>query len=169
MMTTNKSQDSLQQQLASLPQDVQPGRDLWQGIELAITQQPSATDKAKPKSWVYGAVAASILVPAVAVWISISSLSGPVEPGLDSAALIAQLSEQYESQKSSLLVTYQDKPALTDNWQSQLTELEDAAAAIKSALKHDPNNVALLRMLQTVYQQQIDLIERVHAPKWQQI
>ncbi len=168
-MTTNKSQDSLQQQLASLPQDVQPERDLWQGIELAITQQPTITEKAKPKSWVYGAVAASILVPAVAVWISISSLSGPVEPGLDSAALIAQLSEQYESQKSSLLVTYQDKPALTDNWQSQLTELEDAAAAIKAALKQDPNNVALLRMLQTVYQQQIDLIERVHAPKWQQI
>lgn len=168
-MTTNKSQDSLQQQLASLPQDVQPDRDLWQGIELAITQQPTITEKAKPKSWVYGAVAASILVPAVAVWISISSLSGPVEPGLDSAALIAQLSEQYESQKSSLLVTYQDKPALTDNWQAQLTELEDAASAIKAALKQDPNNVALLRMLQTVYQQQIDLIERVHAPKWQQI
>lgn len=168
-MTTNKSQDGLQQQLASLPQDVQPGRDLWQGIELAITQQPSATDKAKPKSWMYGAVAASILVPAVAVWISISSLSGPAEPGLDSATLIAQLSEQYESQKSSLLVTYQDKPALTDNWQDQLTELEDAASAIKAALKQDPNNVALLRMLQTVYQQQIDLIERVHAPKWQQI
>ncbi len=168
-MTTNKSQDSLQQQLASLPKDVKPGRDLWQGIELAITQQPSVADKAKPKSWMYGAVAASILVPAVAVWLSISSLSGPVEPGLDSAALIAQLSEQYESQKSSLLVTYQDKPALTDNWQAQLTELEDAASAIKAALKQDPNNVALLRMLQTVYQQQIDLIERVHAPKWQQI
>lgn len=168
-MTTNKSQDSLQQQLQSLPNSVQPNRDLWQGIELAITEQPSIAGKSKPRSWMYGAVAASILVPAVAVWLSMSGLSGPAVTGLDSAAVIAQLSEQYESQKSSLLVTYQDKPALTDNWQAQLTELEDAAAAIKSALKHDPNNVALLRMLQTVYQQQIDLIERVHAPKWQQI
>ena len=79
------------------------------------------------------------------------------------------MSKQFETQKASLLVAYQDQNAVADNWQGQLAELESAADAIKAALQNDPNNMALLRMLQSVYQQQIDLIERVHAPKWQQI
>ena len=59
-----------------------------------------------------------------------------------------------------------DAPAATDVFP---TAEKIAADAIKAALENDPNNMALLRMLQSVYQQQIDLIERVHAPKWQQI
>ncbi|WP_346993140.1 hypothetical protein [Alteromonas gracilis] len=47
--------------------------------------------------------------------------------------------------------------------------MDDAADAIKTALKEDPDNSALIKMLHHVYQQQIALIERVHAPKWQQI
>ena len=64
---------------------------------------------------------------------------------------------------------YQNQPALTDNWQQQLTELEDAERAIKQALDNEPENPALLKMLAQVYQQQLDLINKVHAPKWQQI
>ncbi len=64
---------------------------------------------------------------------------------------------------------YQNQPALTDNWQQQLTELEDAERAIKQALENEPENPALLKMLAQVYQQQLDLINKVHAPKWQTI
>ena len=67
-----------------------------------------------------------------------------------------------------MLVRFQEQPALTHNWQEQLTELDEAADAIKAALENEPNNMALLKMLQSVHQQQINLIERVHSPKWQQ-
>jgi hypothetical protein len=83
--------------------------------------------------------------------------------------LVASLSTQHEQQKHALLVKLQEQPALTNNWQTQLTELDDAADAIKMALENDPNNMALLKMLQSVHQQQISLIERVHSPKWSQI
>jgi hypothetical protein len=67
------------------------------------------------------------------------------------------------------LVRFQDQPALTQNWQDQLTGLDDADDAIKTALENKPNNMALLKMLQSVHQQQITLIERMHSPKWQQL
>lgn len=84
-------------------------------------------------------------------------------------ALVNVLSRQHEQQKQQLLVRFQDQAAVTDDWQTQIQELEDAAAAVKLALKQDPDNTALLGMLQHIYQQQLLLIERVHAPKWQQI
>jgi hypothetical protein len=64
------------------------------------------------------------------------------------------------------LIRFQDQPALTQNWQDQLTELDDAAVAIKMALRNESNNMALLKTLRYVHQQQINLIERVHSSKW---
>ena len=64
---------------------------------------------------------------------------------------------------------FEGKNALTNNWQQQLAELDSAAEAIKKALLNEPDNMALLKMLQSVHQQQINLIERVHSPKWSQI
>jgi hypothetical protein len=87
----------------------------------------------------------------------------------DTYALIEALSTQQQQQVNSLLASYESTPALTQDWQQQLKELDDAADAVKLALKEDPDNSALIKMLHHVYQQQIALIERVHAPKWQQI
>ena len=80
--------------------------------------------------------------------------------------LVSQLSQQHEEQKQFLLTGYAQQPALTDNWQAQLTELDEAATAIKTALREDPNNAAMVNMLQQVYQQQIKLIQSVHRPGW---
>ena len=79
------------------------------------------------------------------------------------------MSQLFETEKQALLVQYQEKPALTDDWQSQLDDLEQAETAIKQALKNEPQNSTLLRMLAQVYRQQLELINRVHQPKWQQI
>jgi hypothetical protein len=43
---SNKPDDPLSQMLASLPKDVQPERDLWQGIRAEIGKTPIATDSA---------------------------------------------------------------------------------------------------------------------------
>ena len=134
-----------------------PERDLWPGIEQAILPVKSSNNK-------YFAVAASLML---AVFIGYFSFeSGKAAQG---DALVAALSEQHQSQKQSLLVQYQDSPALTSNWNEQLDELDDAAAAIKAALKEDPNNPALIKMLRHVYSQQMQIIERVHKPTWSQI
>lgn len=164
-----KFDQDLQQKLDALPREKAPNRDLWRGIELGMEHAESQnTTKPATRGGLY-AVAACIALVACLSWFGFSR--SPVLPSgqLTGTELVQALSQQHEQQKQSLLVQYTDSPALTENWQAQLSELDQAASAIKAALEEDPDNTALLRMLQNVYQQQITLIERVHAPKWQQI
>ena len=164
---TDFDQD-LQQKLDALPRDKAPNRDLWRGIELGMEQSTDETAKPASRGGLY-AVAASIALVACLSWFGFNRMSVTPSGQLTGTELVQALSQQHEQQKQSLLVQYDETPALTENWQAQLTELDQAAEAIKAALDEDPDNTALLRMLQNVYQQQIALIERVHAPKWQQI
>lgn len=161
-MNNNDFDSHLKQQLAALPRDKQPDRDLWQGVELALANDVSNKPRLTAK---YYLLAASFAAFALLGWLSLSQQSNPLS-GQD---LVAVLSEQHQQQKHALLVKFKDQPALTQNWQQQLTELDEAAGAIKAALENEPNNMALLKMLQNVHQQQINLIERVHSSKWSQI
>ncbi|MEO9946616.1 hypothetical protein [Paraglaciecola sp.] len=157
---------SLGEQINALKKEKQPERDLWTGIELAISKETHESDLFKTNSgrkqfqWVAG-----IAFLGLVGWLTFS----PQVELLTGDDLVASLSAQHEQQKHELLVKLQSQPALTENWQDQLAELDDAANAIKLALENDPNNMALLKMLQSVHQQQISLIERVHSPKWSQI
>ncbi|MBT0586920.1 hypothetical protein [Alteromonas oceanisediminis] len=169
---SSKNSQRLEQQAQSLSRDIQPERDLWQGIALGIEQReetlPATNDKHRSQ-WPLAA-AASVMFVALFGWYMVSGMqAGPSVQQPSVEQLAATMSKQHQAQKEALLVSLQDQPALTQNWQQQLSELDEAALAIKAALEQDPDNVALLKMLQNVYQQQISLIERVHAPKWRQI
>ncbi|CAD5249170.1 conserved hypothetical protein [Alteromonas sp. 38] len=185
----NKFDKALEAEIQRLPKTREPERDLWRGIELSLHSQvsgkadenglnnePSGQDKRgtiarlSTKPWL--AMAASAMLVSV-IWFfspafTTDETSGE-QPKLAGYALVDALSEQQDDQMTSLLASYDSAPELSENWQAQLKELDDAAGVIKAALKDDPNNRALLKMLKHVYQQQITLIERVHAPKWQQI
>jgi len=158
----------LRAQLNELKKDKQPERDLWAGIEITLANEESpiglSSQQQKKRPNLF-AIAASVALVGVLTWYGINSTSSSIT-GED---LVAALSSQHQQQKNALLVKFQGQPALTQNWQNQLVELDEAAVAIKAALKQDPNNLALLKMLQSVHQQQIDLIERVHSPKWRQL
>ncbi|MBF7074140.1 hypothetical protein ISG33_12085 [Glaciecola sp. MH2013] len=155
-----------------------PERDLWTGIEQAIVQAVVQEDKAQQHKESIGltrstpnfirkpsfAIAASLFIVVCTTWIAFES-----GKSMQGESLVAALSEQHQMQKQSLLVSFKDSPASTTNWQQQLDELDQAALAIKKALQEDPNNTALLKMLKHVYEQQMQLIERVHQPAWNQI
>ncbi|MEC8231173.1 MAG: hypothetical protein VX061_07005 [Pseudomonadota bacterium] len=163
--------EQLARHIAELNKEKQPERDLFRGIELGIEAQKDSEANTNnqgvtPKQWM--AIAASVCLVTV-LWFSAPFAFKPDDARSDNYALIDAMSTQQQQQVSSLLASYQSTPALTEDWQQQLKELDDAADAIKAALKEDPDNSALIKMLHHVYQQQIALIERVHAPKWQQI
>ncbi|NCP64996.1 MAG: hypothetical protein GW763_10795 [Paraglaciecola sp.] len=163
-MNKSEFEQKLSAQLASLPRDKQPDRDLWPGIERALVNTPQPVEKRNGGQKVY-LLAASFAALGLIAWLSL-----PFKPsGLNEEDVVSLLASQHQAQKQALLVQFKDQPALTQNWQEQVDELDEAALAIKAALKNDPNNMALLRLLQNVYQQQISLIERVHSPKWSQI
>ena len=166
----------LNKALERLPQEMKPDRDLWTGIALSIEagemEKQETAGKAPVNRLRYMAMAASLLlVTSLFIFIKPSEYFGSDSGAGDARgqALVNVLSRQHEQQKQQLLVRFQDQTAVTDDWQTQIQELEDAAAAVKLALKQEPDNTALLGMLQHIYQQQLLLIERVHAPKWQQI
>lgn len=169
----SNEQNKLRHAIEDMPTEIKPERDLWQGIELGIERRANTAieskKKARTNAWHYS-VAASFVAIAMIGWLVVQQVSAPPanqNPSL--ADLATVLSEQHQEQKQQLLVSLQDQPALTENWQDQLLELDEAAGAIKAALAQDPSNTALLKMLQNVYQQQMNLIERVHSPKWREI
>lgn len=161
---------ALKQKLGELDKSKMPERDLWQGIELALANAP-APNQMEPEKPQIVSGARMFAVAATFAFIGLFSWFGMNQPapGVGGQELVAALSDQHQEQKDALLVKFKDQQALTENWQQQLQELDDAAIAIKAALKEDQDNIALLKMLQNVHQQQIELIERVHAPKWRQI
>ena len=160
--------DKLAQHISGIPKEKQPERDLWRGIELGITSQQddASSSTVTAKQWM--AIAASVCLVTV-LWFAAPFAFKADESRSDGYALIDAMSMQQQQQVNSLLASYESTAALTEDWQEQLKELDDAADVIKAALKDDPDNSALIKMLHHVYQQQIALIERVHAPKWQQI
>lgn len=150
----------LTQSLNEKKHELAPEKDLWPGIERAIAK-PKSEIKTKNSGWnKLAAIAACTVAAVLTVQLLIKT---PQTNG------VVAMSDFFTKQKQSLLVQYQGRPAVTDNWQQQLAELEEAESAIKQALENEPNNSALLSMLAQVYQQQLDLINKVHAPKWQTI
>ena len=186
----------LLQRLNELKKERQPERDLWRGIELGLTRQDDGAEgsavinehggrQAVFASKGLWAVAAAFAVVCSMLWfltpIGNPSASQPTDMlvnapssthkdgSVNNYELVEAQSLQQRQYISGLLASYKTTPALTKDWQQQLNELDTAADVIKAALKEDPDNSALIKMLHHVYQQQIALVERVHAPKWQQI
>ena len=149
----------LNESLNTLDKDIAPQKDLWAGVERAIINNKTAQKNTVIWSKIT-AIAACIIAALVAV--NIFFITPEPQP-------VVAISDYFSVQKNSLLVEYKNKEALTSNWQIQLQELEDAEQAIKQALENEPQNQALLAMLAQIYQQQLDLINKVHAPRWQHI
>lgn len=177
-MSNDNFEQALQDKVRALPKEIQPKKDLWQGIDIALTPagqaQNSVVEERKSAAVVniFGnsgmrnlALAASVALVAVLGWNGLQK-SPELAP---TSNLVSHMMQQHDEQKSVLLASLSESAELTDNWQSQLQELEQAASAIEAALQNDPDNITLLKMLQQVHQQQLALIERVHAPVWQEI
>ena len=154
----------LKHSLDTMPKTIQPQKDLWQGIDRAIdiNAKPKRTQRINKSYVIAACFAASFLFLNFLPRTQVTPHNGEINH-------VAVISQLFETEKKALLVQYHAKPALTDDWQSQLNDLEQAQQAIQQALANAPQNLTLLRMLAQVYQQQLKLINRVHQPKWQHI
>lgn len=166
-MTNAEFDKKLQQQLEELPKAIQPQKDLWKGIDHAL-EEP-VRDSGNGQKWY--AIAATVAFVGILSWNLIPQ-TAPVSTEETLAQMfdpVKTITSEYENQKNVLLVKFENQQPLLEDWQTQLQELEDAKSVVLKALKDDPGNLALLKMLQQVYQQQLDLIESVYAPRWQKV
>jgi hypothetical protein len=173
-MNEQDFEQRLQKQINALPKEQMPERDLWAGIEIALEKaatpsyvpsniNDTASTRGTRVPWL--AIAASVVIVGLLGWFG-----GQTQFNRTSHSQLAmQISEQHQQYKDALLVNLAGQSTATDNWQEQLADLDEAAAAVKKALQQEPNNNALLKMLQSIHRQQIDLIERVHSPQWTNI
>ncbi len=161
-MKDNQFEQLLKKKIDELPREIQPQRDLWPGIDLALENQ--AQHEKSIGRWI--GIAASVAVSGLLVLLSLNSVNSPDTEESNMRRVISSISEQHEGQKQTLLASYEQQPALTDNWQAQLNELDSAATLIKAALAEDPEDADLIKLLQRIYQQQIKLIQSVHQPRW---
>lgn len=172
-MNNSQFDAQLHAQLDNLNKQIEPQRELWSGIELAITHKSRRTPfltnlLERLKHWFF-APQMSIAMGVMVIGLLAVMLNEQKVEQQHRSELVSQITVQHQIQKNTLLASFERQPALTVNWQQQVDELDQAAEAIRKALEHEPDNLALLKMLQQVYQQQIELIEVVHAPQWTQV
>ena len=173
-MTVSKQDNDfeleLKRQIGELPLEITAKKPLWPGIEKAIelnelAEEHTPSHAINIRDWLPVATAALVVIAISFLFVNNFYPSTINQPD----SLVNELSQPFETQKAALLVRYQGQKALTNNWQLQLNELEQAEQAIKQVLTAQPANAALLGMLAQVYRQQLDLINKVHQPQWQQI
>ncbi|GLX78063.1 hypothetical protein tinsulaeT_14030 [Thalassotalea insulae] len=160
------SDQSLEQQVAQLPKEMEPKRDLWRGIEKAIALTPQQAEKRS--SVVSMAWAASIVVAVLVSWLSLSPQQGNVP---ESITIVSTLEKDFEQQKQVMLTNF-GQPELSElpkEMQEQLNELSSARSAISNALANDPDNKELLNLLRWTQQQEIQLLKQLYTPQWQTI
>ena len=157
-------EQNIEQLVESLPDELAPKRDLWQGIEQAVAKTSQDVPK-RPLEVQWGAVAAVVAPIALVAGI----LMNNQQTMEASPAWLEPVSASYEFQKQAMLRQVDGKAVVNSNWQQTLKELEDAEASLKEALKHQPQDPALMKMLNQVYQQQLDVISKSHQSKFMQI
>jgi hypothetical protein len=175
MMNKQISDQALALQVDKLPKEMQPQRDLWQGIERAIQHKSQqATVESKKNNVIPMAWAASLIAAVLVAWVSFapttSELSTPLmannQEKLQPSAgqLVSSMQESFQQQKQAMLVSY-GKPDMTNlpiKMQNQLVELAQARKAIEKALTNDANNADLLNLLRFTQAQELDLLQKLY-------
>ncbi|QOL25990.1 hypothetical protein LP316_01360 [Thalassotalea sp. LPB0316] len=162
------SRATLEQSVEVLEQEIAPTRDLWPGIEKAISQQPQQVEQHSRHSWrVNLALAASVC----ALVITLVNVKGLPEQTTN-PNLVATINQAFESERQAMLVSYgaaQTQRQIPADLQMQLDELVKARASIINALEKDPTNADLIHLLKFTQQQELALLEHIYRPQWQTI
>jgi hypothetical protein len=161
----------LDARLAALPSDLPPARDLWPGIDAAIT--PAAV---RMRRWPY-AVAAGIVLVALGALVGgrMARETAPVaadgrDAGSGSAPVAPRLKvsedSDYRATRVALEQTYRERLALLApdtraRIEADLALIRAAHEDIRRALTHDPGSRVLMDLLQSTTEQEFSLYSTV--------
>jgi hypothetical protein len=162
---------TLDAQLAALPRDLPPARDLWAGIDGAL-----ARGAARPRRWPY-ALAAGVALAALGALLSVrtaretapagaAGLAGPAGPALVAARLKGAEDAEYLATRAALEQTYRERLALLApdtraRIETDLALIRSAHEDIRRALVGDPGSRVLLQLLQSTTEQEFSLYSTV--------
>jgi hypothetical protein len=160
--------DSLDEQLARLPRALPPARDLWPAIEAATRPRRSLRWPVR--------LAAGLLIAAVSAaltWnlVRQQPLAGPFAQPEARGALVAASfqppqDQAYRAAHAALEKTFRERlsllaPRTRARIEADLETIRKANADIRAALQQDPASPVLQRLLESTWQQEIDLYRSV--------
>jgi hypothetical protein len=186
---SNKTGDPLSQMLAALPKDVQPERDLWQGIQAEIGKTPIVTDSAPVvhfSSTRWFQIAAGVLLVLATSLTTFVVTRNSMEK--DAAVQVAQqqpvptataplnampvsfgteaLGADYLKARSELDQRFEARmktlpPSTRAKLERNLAELRHAANEISTTLAENPSDPLLQDLLMSTYQRELQLLADV--------
>jgi hypothetical protein len=154
----NQNHEKLDSSLKQLPREVQPGRDLWPGIEARLKPR-----RAMQPLWSYS-LAASLLMAVAAggLWIGLGAHQKQATPQVIVASGNAD-SDTYFAQRAAFaensVQTATDlSPATRQVILQNLHIIEGSMQNIQDSLDKDPNNPRLRALLFDLYQNEARLL-----------
>jgi len=162
-------QESLDAQLARLPRALPPARDLWPAIEAATRPR---------RLWQWPTrLAAGLLVAAISAALTWNVVrqqpgTGPSGPlaaergALTAASFQPPEDPAYRATRAALEKTFRERlsllaPKTRARIEADLETIRKANADIRAALEQDPASPVLQRLLESTWQQEIDLYRSV--------
>ena len=188
---TNKPGDPLSQMLASLPKDVQPERDLWQGIQAEIGKTPIVTDSAPVvhfSSTRWFQIAAGVLLVLATSFTTFVVTRQSMEKDAVQMAQTQQqatvptataplnampvsfgpeaLGADYLKARSELDKRFEERiktlaPSTRAKLERNLADLRHAANEISATLADNPSDPLLQDLLMSTYQRELQLLADV--------
>lgn len=183
---TNKPGQSLNELLASVPRDVPPERDLWQGIQAEIAKTPIVTDAAPvvhftSSRWFQLAAGLLLVLATSLTTFVITRESMEKDPAMQVAnqpvptpALNAMpvsfgpemLGAEYLQARSELNQRFEERlktlpPATRVKLERNLADLRKAASEISATLAEHPSDPLLQDLLMSTYQRELQLLADV--------
>lgn len=169
-----KTEQQLDDALQSLPNEVQPQRDLWPELAARIATTPQWQEPKRVKYWPY-AIAASLVVALIwqlaSPWQQMDATSTPnlvqqqnevVDTVINEVPLdVRSLRRQFELEKSKQLASLRVIPQEFADYQRQLAIWQQASQQVELALQLQPDDPKLIRKLTRIQQQQIQYIHRM--------
>ena len=162
---TNPARPSLDEQLANLPRDVAPSRDLWRGIARRLPEQ-----RQRRRSVAF-AVAAGIAGACIASAFSWAILRGhSVSTAAQLGAAARNFDEprnpRYVAARASLELNFRERlslldPATRTRIEASLAVIRQAHEDIRQALASDPESPVLEQLWQSTWHDELDLYDNV--------
>lgn len=189
MSNESNKPDPLSQMLASLPRDVQPERDLWQGIQAEITKTPIVTDTAPVVHFAstrWFQIAAGLLLVLATSFTTFVITRQSMEK--DAAVQVANeqtvpmataplnampasfgpeaLGADYMKARSELDKRFEERiktltPSTRAKLERNLADLRHAANEISATLAEHPSDPLLQDLLMSTYQRELQLLADV--------
>ncbi|MET0535514.1 MAG: hypothetical protein ABW171_14960 [Steroidobacter sp.] len=186
MSDERHSKQSLDELLASVPRDVPPERDLWQGIQAEIAKTPIVTDAApvvhfSSSRWCQIAAGLLLVVATSLTTFVITRQSmeenAPVQvaqqtvptPALNAMPVSfgpEMLGADYIKARSELHQRFEERlktlpPATRVKLERNLADLRNAANEISQTLAEHPSDPLLQDLLMSTYQRELQLLADV--------